>query len=293
MRKHQVTADFVVLNWLVSFVDNSDNCDKFWLKDVVYNSFMNDTDEALTPNIFYRTWTRLAEINAKIHKHMYHTSNKTLVYYMVTSDEVTTLDHTKFPKQPLPKNSNRMNLQPQIPPIIQIEDNSDQIESSDIIDNTTIEIENSSHDNSTSVEPPSNEPSGNPTNIDTPVSSPTLIRDNEFNLTENEMKILMKSWDHTTKSRVTKLYISSSFELDFETVPRPDIRRDGVGTIPVHDAKVADEGTKWHFILQLAKHNYMMIPKREKVYLAEAVGKRESYICGYSKAFSGRTLMRW
>ena len=32
---------------------------------------------------------------------------------------------------------------------------------------------------------------------------------------------------------------------------------------------------------------------KKRVFLAEAVGKRESYICGYNKPFLGRALMRW
>ena len=61
----------------------------------------------------------------------------------------------------------------------------------------------------------------------------------------------------------------------------------------MHDTKQADEGTKWHFLVQLAKYNYMMLTKKERIYLAESVGRRESYLCGYKTPFSARTLMRW
>ena len=33
--------------------------------------------------------------------------------------------------------------------------------------------------------------------------------------------------------------------------------------------------------------------RKERLYLAEAVAKRKSYICGYRKPFAGKTIMRW
>lgn len=108
------------------------------------------------------------------------------------------------------------------------------------------------------------------------------------------MKLLFKSWDYSTKSCNTNLYINSSFNLDFDVVPRPDICTGGSDrSIPIHNVKQADEGTKWHFLLQMVKYNFMTLTKKERLYLAESVGKRESYLCGYRKAFSVQTLMRW
>ena len=130
-----------------------------------------------------------------------------------------------------------------------------------------------------------------------PVSTPTVINDTEFTLSKKSINILINAWKHHTKNPIANRYISTSFDLDFSPVPRPEIRPRGEPSnneeyIPIHNSKQACAGTKWHFCLQLAKCNYQTLSKKERLILAEAIGRRESYICGYKKPFAGRTIMR-
>ena len=231
----------------------------------------------------------------KIHKYVARVQKKLVVYFMITSEEVSNLDYTMYPKDNQAILNRNTTSTPALSPANQIGNTTIQIG-----DDHQITVEGNTTKTEQQTVTTSDEPSATPTetpNLDTvstPVPAPTTIRDNEFNLTEDEIKLLFKSWDNTTKHCSTNLYISSSFHLDFDVVPCPDIRNGGSGhSIPVHDTKQADEGTKWHFLVQLAKYNYMMLTKKERIYLAESVGRRESYLCGYKTPFSARTLMRW
>ena len=276
-----------LLKWIAIFSQHDSNCNKWLFRETIYNAFVSDTASQMQFKIFTKTWSQMADldntsigkckipVNRKSREFMIH-KKRYLEYYIVkTTDNIA--DHLL----PFEKLDSRMNVK------------SDSNNRSDMIDDKS--------DNTNK----SNNPSGIPIeNLETYfdhsdlVSSPTNITLPDQLLSQNEIDLLHSSWKIENDNKLANEYINTSFNLDHSLLPRHDIRPHVkhcvlVPTIPVHDLKLADEGTKWHCVLQLAKCNYEMLSKSQHLYLAEAVGRKESYLLGYRKPFSGHTLMGW
>ena len=154
----------------------------------MYQQFMEDTDESLIPKIFYRTWSQLSDINMKIHKYVARVQKKLVVYFMITSEEVSNLDYTMYPKDYQAILNRNTTSTPALSPANQIGNTTIQIG-----DDHQMTVEGNTTKTEQQMVTTSDEPSATLTetpNLDTvstPVPAPTTIRDNEFNLTEDEI----------------------------------------------------------------------------------------------------------
>ena len=262
----------ILLEWVAMLQLDGSNCNRYWTRKTLWKAFEKDTGETMTWNSFIRTWTNLCQCNEYIHKYVYEetkrrNSNSKKIYFMVT-----TRDFTKIEEAPFEYDSSRscatLNTLTVTPE--QVDNNSTSIQSLKLSECKLVNAK------------------------EQPKPVPTFVRDTEVSLSKSEIELLLSCWKKNTGNSLADQYINGSFDIDFQTIPRIDIRRSHSDSpIPVHDNKHADEGTKWLMITTLARCGYEKMTKKERLILAEAVGRRESYICGYRSPFSGTTVMRW
>ena len=127
---------------------------------------MDDTDESLVSKVFYRTWSQLSEINLKIHKLSTRINKKTVIYFMVTSEEVSNLNYKLYSKENKSCNAISHASHSQISANIHIDGTTCQIEGDNQRNNEGNPNKSGICNKSTSVAP-STVPTNNPNQNDT------------------------------------------------------------------------------------------------------------------------------
>ena len=90
-------------------------------------------------------------------------------------------------------------------------------------------------------------------------------------------------------------YIQSASSLNFQAVPRPDIRIDGANRepIPIRSEKSFHSSMKWHVIAVATSFGYQSMSAKNREILGKAILHRESYLAGFQSPPSHHSLLRW
>ena len=90
-------------------------------------------------------------------------------------------------------------------------------------------------------------------------------------------------------------YVQSVSSLNFQAVPRPDIRIDGANRepIPIRSEKSFHSSMKWHVIAVATSFGYQSMSAKNREILGKAILHRESYLAGFQSPPSHHSLLRW